>query len=130
MSVIRALSITILSLALGFAYGWGFARLSVDEIKTPPTTIEAWGVGYQHGFDDSRTLCEQLLLQQEMMLEYLEQPQAPDRSDSVRGGTDRDGATISGLGSRAIPTTEDGEGQQSGYARDASDWHSGPIRIS
>lgn len=100
-------------------------------IQTPPTTVEVWGVGYQQGFNDSRILCEQVLHnQQEMMLEYLEQHPQPDRSNSVRGGTDRDGATISGLRGTKVPKITDREGQQQGHTGDASDWHSGPIRIS
>ena len=122
-------------ITLGLSYivlvGWALCSDKSVTSTIPPTTLEAWGAGYQQGFNDSRMMCEQVLRQQqEMMLEYLEQQQAPDQSDSVRGGTDRDGATISGFGITKVPKTKDREGQQQRHTRDASDWYSGPIRIS
>lgn len=80
-------------------------RNRMSELKWQ--TVEAWGVGYQNGFNDSRLIClEALRQQQEMMREHLEH--TPQKLDSTAGsGTDRDGITITRPGSAEVSQATD-----------------------
>lgn len=105
----------VLGVGLGFILGiitgigiQGSEDSALQERMAEPEwrTVEAWGMGYMQGFEDSMTLCEQLLQQQEMMREPMEQP-LHGRDEATGSGTDRHGTPLTRSWGTAVPPYQD-----------------------